>query len=63
MFRLFEGLGIFAILVWLTFVCCGAYAWFTGVVWGFHHGFVVGVLSIIPPVGLIEGVLHLAGAI
>jgi hypothetical protein len=61
--RFLAGLGVFGILIWLTFVGCAIYAYFEGVIWGFHHGFVVGVLSLLPPVGLIEGVLHLAGVI
>lgn len=35
------------------------YVWFVGVSYGFNHSFIAGIVSIIPPVGFIEGLLHL----
>jgi hypothetical protein len=50
-------------VLWLSIACAIVYTWFTGVAFGFHQGIVLGLLSLLPPVGLIEGILHLAGVV
>jgi accessory gene regulator protein AgrB len=61
--KIFASLGILGILLWLSIACALVYTWFTGVAFGFHHGIVLGLVSLLPPVGIIEGILSLAGVI
>ena len=58
-----ASLGLGAIVCWLIFAGALAYVWWQGVCFGFHHSIVVGIVSIIPPVGFIEGLLHLLNVI
>ncbi len=64
---LLAGLGVIGvILYWLLSlaISVGAFlVWLDGVIFGFHHSILVGLVSIIPPVGFIEGLLHLLGLI
>jgi hypothetical protein len=61
--KIFASLGILSIVLGLSVLCALVYTWFIGVVFGFQHGFVLGLVSLLPPVGLIEGILHLAGVV
>lgn len=63
MFKFLGGLGVIGALLSLAITCAVIYTWFVGVCFGFAHGVVLGLVSIIPPVGFIEGILHLAGVI
>jgi len=61
--KIIASLGIvgflFALVMFAAVVAC----WFTGVVFGFHHSIILGIVSIIPPVGFLEGLAHLIGII
>jgi len=61
--KFIASLGIFGGLFAFAIFCACVYTWFTGVLFGFHHSIVLGLVSIIPPVGFIEGILHLAGVV
>lgn len=61
--KIFVSFGILSILLGLSVLCALVYTWFTGVVFGFDHGIVLGLVSLLPPVGIIEGILHLAGVV
>jgi hypothetical protein len=61
--KFLASLGILGFLFSLVIGCACAYTWFQGVLFGFHHSVILGIVSIIPPVGFIEGVLHLAGVV
>ncbi len=58
-----ASLGIFGVLltiaIWIALAC----TYVTGVLFGCHHSIILGLVSLLPPVGVIEGILHLAGAI
>ena len=55
-------IALVALLMQLAAALAVAYVWFEGVITAFHHSIIVGIVSIvIPPVGFIEGILHLLG--
>lgn len=59
--KIFASLGIVGFIIWLSVAGAVLCTWFTGVVYGFKHGLVLGLVSLIPPVGFIEGLLHMLG--
>lgn len=61
--KFLASLGILGVILNIAIACAVIYTWFTGVVFGFGHGIVLGLVSLLPPVGFIEGLLHLAGVI
>jgi hypothetical protein len=63
MYKLIASLGAGALICWLLFFVAVIYVWFQGVLCGFSHNFFLGIVSIIPPIGFLEGVAHLFGFI
>lgn len=61
--KIFASVGIVGFIIWLSIAGAVLYTWGTGVVYGFKHGLVLGLVSLIPPVGFIEGLLHLLGVL
>ena len=61
----FIGLGIIGLILgWLFSIAipiAGFVVTVIGIITGFHHSILLGLVGFIPPIGLIEGVLHLAG--
>jgi len=63
MFKFLGSLGIIGGLLAMAIAFAAVYTWFVGVCFGFSHSIILGLVSIIPPVGFIEGLLRLAGVI
>jgi hypothetical protein len=61
--KILASFGIVGFLISIAIACAVVYTWFEGVCFGFHHSIVLGLVSLLPPVGFIEGLLHLAGVI
>lgn len=62
-FAFFASLGVLGLLLQIAISCAVVYVYLSGVVFGFHHGIILGLVSFIPPVGFIEGLLHLFGVV
>jgi|GEM_PF-5457891 len=61
--KFFASLGILGVILWLAVVVAVVWTWGTGVVFGFSHSIILGLVSLLPPVGFIEGLLHMLGVI
>ncbi len=63
----FLGLGAIGVFLnWafsLVIYVATIFVWFTGVSYGFNHSILAEIVSLIPPIGFIEGLLHLLGLI
>ena len=63
----FFSLGAIGVLLYFLIMgaigCAVVYTWFTGVMFGFSKGIIIGLVSILPPVGSIEGILVLLGVL
>ena len=63
----FLSLGAIGVLLYFLILgaigCAVVYTWFTGVMFGFSKGIIIGLVSILPPVGFIEGILVLLGVL
>ena len=60
--KIFASLGLFGLALVIAIACAVVYTWFEGVCFGFHHSIILGLVSIIPPIGFFEGLLHMLGA-
>ena len=59
----FPSLGIVGLIIWLSVEGALLYTYGIGVVYGFKHSLVLGLVSLLPPVGFIEGLLYLLGVL
>lgn len=60
MFKIIAGITIIiSILLSLTVTAATFCVYVEGVIFGFGHGILLGIVSLIPAVGFIEGLLHL----
>jgi hypothetical protein len=58
-----ASLGIIGFLIWLVVAVACVIVYINGIIFGFAHSILLGIVSIIPFVGFFEGLLHLLGAI
>lgn len=61
--KVLAGLGILGVLLALVVGVASFVVYVIGVIFGFSQSFLLGLVSLIPVVGFIEGLLHLLGVI
>lgn len=60
---LVVSLSIVSMLVSLAISVASVWVYVIGVIFGFSHSILLGLVSLIPFVGFVEGLLHLLGVI